>query len=209
MYIPLFFTVALFIHAKHAGKKLLGMIFKVLSTGIILITALYGMVISPEELLLYSLFICIGIAFGLIGDVVIRYNLAWAMVLFGFGHFSYMAAALNVSKHVIFSILFFILFYLAFFVFFRKSYLSLERRLFIQAGIYAAVILAMLSLTATVPFILPVKGLILFMGAVFFVISDAKIILNIIKKRSNPDIFGLIYYFFGQSLFALSIYMYN
>lgn len=77
----------------------------------------------------------------------------------------------------------------------------------IPVMVYGFIILSMLSLAATLPFSSLFGGLLMLLGAVLFVISDALMAWKALVRYSNRlDSVSLFCYFIAQSLFAVSVF---
>lgn len=206
MYLLLIPEVALFIHTRHNGMKVLPVVLKALCTATILLTGLIWTFGPPENANIYGVLISAGLFLGLMADVAICINFLSGMLFFALGHLCYIAAILRVSSHAQLAVPIFAVIYLAVIVLFRGSGLS-PGKLLIPVAVYSVIITVMLSLAATVPFSAPVSGSVLLSGASLFTVSDAMLAcITFGRPDKKLDTICLYCYFIGQSLFAVSIF---
>lgn len=223
LYVLLIPCVALYLREKHRPHSDVPRIvaLKAACTTMIVLAAVIGAAGAPAQARLYVILVAAGLVFGLVGDVVICQEAPGGflsgMLYFALGHLCYIAAFLGVTKHVVWAVPVFIVIYLALVFAVRGQRAKLEG-LYVPVLIYGAIIAAMVSLSATMPFS-EKRGWVLLLGAALFAVSDGILAYGLVKKRgsarmgmlasgaSNPvDSFGLYCYFIGQSLFAVSIY---
>lgn len=207
MYLLLIPGVTLYIYTKHKDRYPLAVIIKAFCTGIILFTSLAGMLDASVENRTYAILIVMGLALGLMGDVAIVIKLIAGILFFGIGHCCYIAAILHVSTNVLWSIPIFIILYTLILIYYIKSRMTLGK-LLIPVFIYSLIITVMFSLAATIPFSVSEGGVLLFLGAALFTLSD---IMFAYKKFCNfttkLDAISLGCYYIGQSFFAVSIFL--
>lgn len=209
LYLFLIPSVPLFVWNKHkkGGDALPTVLWKASCITAIILAALVGLAntqVSPWETLLTC-----GLVFGLVGDIVICRSDGFisGMVLFALGHLCYITGFLLLGAQplcalAVFAVIYTVVLFVAFKV---RSKLG---SLFFPVLVYAAVITAMLSLAAAAAFSFR-RGWVLLLAAVLFVVSDLMLITG--KTSNNEalarDVFGQYCYFFGQSLFAISLYL--
>jgi len=175
----------------------------------------------------YSILIISGLVIGLAGDVALSLpekGTLSGMFFFGLGHICYIPALIILVGWSWVSLVNFVVIYAAllayFFIVVKKEIKDLKKaeRLKIPAVIYSIIIAYMVSLTVLAPFHIRPYGLILLFAGVFFAIADGMLAYNTITtappndmlaRKLTPDERGAISlccYFFGQSLFAVSIF---
>lgn len=234
MYVLLLPCVIVYVRTKHklGGSVPLTVALKAACTTIIVLTAAAGLPEVQPPLQLYAVLTAAGLVLGLAGDIVICQQepggFLSGMIYFALGHLSYIGAFLQVSIHAIWAVPGFLVVYgvfLAVVLRLSKQFASM----LIPTAIYGAVISAMLSLSATVPFSIP-RGTLLLAAAVLFAASDGLLAYNTfhtarttnetsflrhccvayhrLSSVNRPlDWISLCCYFAGQSLFAASIYV--
>ena len=233
MYLLLIPGTALFIRSKHrrGNAAALTVGIKAGCTLTVVLAALVTAVLAPASLRPYALPVAAGLILGLVGDVVICQpatgDFLSGMIFFALGHLCYIGAFLGMSGHRLWAVPVFIVIYLPFFaVLYRGTRLNPEvHNMLAPVAVYGVLIVAMLSLAATVAFSVP-HGFVVLAGAVLFAISDSLLAYHTLKKgggrgdlaapqqgctfgqafaRDKLDAFGLYCYYIGQSLLAVSI----
>lgn len=233
MYVLLLPCCVIYIHTKHSkgGSVPLTVALKAACTTIIVFAAVVGATQVYESWHVFALLVVGGLVFGLVGDVVICQKepggFLSGMIYFALGHLCYIGAFLKTSTHTIWAVPVFLVIY--------GIFLSVAIRLakkfanmLIPTAVYGAVIAAMVSLSATMPFSVS-RGYILTVAAVLFMISDGLLAYNtfVSAKETNETSFlqhcftvyhqmgdtgylrdwiSLGCYFAAQSLFAVSIF---
>ncbi len=205
---------------KKSDEALVTVLWKASCTTAIVLAALAGLAgtqVPPWQALL----VC-GLVFGLVGDIVICRSDGFAagMVLFALGHLCYIAGFLLLGASPLRALPVFAVVYAAALI----AACRLRPRLgglFFPVLAYAAVIAAMLSLAAAAAFSFE-RGGVMLLAAALFLVSDLLLITG--KKDGSSqrdlllltgkgheslwrDLFGQYCYFFGQSLFAMSLYL--
>ncbi len=233
MYVLLIPCVILFVHAKHkmGGSAPLTVALKAAGTTVIALTAVVGLADTRESMRSYAILVAAALVLGLVGDIVICQpepgGFLSGMIYFALGHLCYVGAFLQVSTHVAWAIPAFLIVYGGFLTVVMRLAKKFANML-VPTAIYGAVIAAMLSLSATVPFSLA-KGYILTAAAVLFAVSDGLLAYNTYSGAGNTnersflrhccntfhqmpngsrslDWISLCCYFIGQSLFAASVF---
>lgn len=234
MYILLAPCVIVYIRTKHrlGGGAPLTVALKAACTAVIVLTAAAGLPEVQASLRVYAVLTAAGLVLGLVGDIVICQQepggFLSGMVYFALGHLSYIGAFLQVSAHALWAVPVF----LAVYGVFLAAVLRLSKQfanMLVPTAIYGAVIAAMVSLSATVPFSIP-RGALLPAAAVLFAVSDGLLAYHTFRTAETTnetsfllhccaayhqlhsasrllDWISLGCYFAGQSLFAASIYI--
>ncbi len=222
LYLFLIPGVPLFVWNKHkkSDEALVTVLWKGSCTTAIVLAALAGLAgtqVPPWQALLVS-----GLVFGLVGDIVICRSDGFAagMVLFALGHLCYITGFLLLGVSPLRALPVFAIVYAVALI----AACRLRPRLgglFFPVLAYAAVITAMLSLAAAAAFSFE-RGWVMLLAAALFLVSDFLLITG--KKDGSSqrdlllltgkgheslwrDLFGQYCYFFGQSLFAMSLYL--
>ena len=224
MYILLIASAAAFMYCKAKKQMLLATIFKGLSTWIIIGGAL---MLSEGSLNMFSVFIIAGLAMGLAGDVSLSlpgHGLMSGMLFFAIGHICAVIAMVVVlgaaiGPAVLIAIPIFAATTAILIFALRKLGVTPPEKLKIPVLAYTVIISAMLSLALTAPFSIFPDGLILLFAGLVFTVSDLALAVNSFPKKSKLDgdepakadstVFSLSCYFFGQSLFAVSIHFFG
>jgi len=233
MYVLLIPCVILFIRAKHkmGGSAPLTVALKAASTTVVALTAVAGLAGTRESMRFYAVLITAALVLGLVGDIVICQpepgGFLSGMIYFALGHLCYAGAFLRVSTHAVWAVPVFVVIYGGFLAVVTRLAKKFAGML-VPTAIYGAVIAAMLSLSATVPFSIP-GGYILTVAAVLFAVSDGLLAYNVYSGAGNTnelsflrhccntfhqmsnssrplDWISLCCYFAGQSLFAVSVF---
>ncbi len=224
LYLFLIPGVPLFVWNKHkkSDEALATVLWKASCTTAIVLAALAGLVgtqVPPWEALL----VC-GLVFGLVGDIIICRSDGFTagMALFALGHLCYITGFLLLGTSPLRALPVFAVVYAVAIIFALKLRPRLGG-LFFPVLAYGAVITAMLSLAAATAFSFG-RGWVLLLAAVLFVVSDLLLITGKRNETESPqrdlllitgkghesllrDLFGQYCYFFGQSLFAISLYL--
>ncbi len=233
MYILLVPCAILFIRTKHkmGGSAPLTVALKAASTTVIALAAIIGLAGVRESMRSYAVLVAAALVLGLVGDIVICQpepgGFLSGMIYFALGHLCYVGAFLRVSSHVVWAVPAFLVIYggfLAVIIRLAKKFANM----LVPTAVYGAVIAAMLSLSATVPFSVS-KGYIPLAAAVLFAVSDGILAYNTFIGAGNTsersflrhccdafhrmsdrsqslDWISLCCYFAGQSLFAVSVF---
>jgi len=199
----------MFVWNKHhkSGNALETVLWKSSCTTAILLMALVGLVDAHADL--WRVLLISGLLFGLVGDIVICRpdGFAAGMISFALGHLCYIAGLLSLGTPPLQALPVFAAVYavLLFIAFRMREGLG---TLFLPTLVYAAVLTAMLALTAAAALSFK-EGWVLLMGGALFFVSDLLLITGIVtKNKSLPrDVVSQYCYFFGQSLFAVSVYI--
>jgi len=208
MYLLLIPCVALFVWNKRnrGGDALQTVTFKTICTTSIILTALAGL--SSTSACSWGALFASGLVLGLVGDIVICRSDGFlaGMTWFALGHLCYIAALLQLTKRPLWAIpIFAILYGVVLWMTVRlKPQIG---TLFIPVLVYTAVITSMVSLAATAALSIN-RGAVLLLAAILFATSDILLAVGKFVRASGmaQDLFGQYCYFFGQSLFAVSIY---
>lgn len=233
MYVLLIPCVVLFVRAKHkaGGSAPLTVALKAASTTVIALTAIAGLAGARESMRLFAILVAAALVLGLVGDIVICQpetgGFLSGMVYFALGHLCYVGAFLQVSAHAAWAVPAFLIIYGGFLAVVLRLAKKFANML-VPTAAYGAIISAMLSLSATIPFSLS-RGYILTAAAVLFAVSDGLLAYNVYSGAGNTnelsflrhccnsfhqtpngsrslDWVSLCCYFLGQSLFAASVF---
>lgn len=178
-------------------------VFKGLCTAAALALCTVGAVQSGA---LFGRLMVVGMFFGLIGDLVIRYNLLGGMILFFAGHIFYCAALPLRQTPGWPSLLIFALLLGAILCVGWKHFKKLAFGV-LPCIAYAAVLSAMTALALPL-FFAGLVGVVTAAGAVFFFVSDATLAMMTCvpsKRTATIEFFSILSYFLGQFLLALSV----
>lgn len=233
MYVLLIPCTVVYIHTKHRlGESTpLTVGLKAACTTIIVLAAVVGLAETRAPMHIYAILVAGGLVFGLVGDVVICQSepggFLSGMIYFALGHLCYIGAFLRTSIHPLWALPVFLVIY-GFFLAAVTRLAAKFANMLIPTAIYGAIIITMLSLSATVPFSIH-RGYILSAAAALFAVSDGLLAYNTfigvnntsetsflryccvafhqMHNTSRPlDWVCLCCYFAGQSLFAASIF---
>lgn len=150
---------------------------------------------------LAAIFIC------MIADVVLGINFALGMGVFLLGHICYIMYFITIAPFNPASIIIFIVPAGIAFRFFSR-YKKEMGGLWPAYYTYGTVILITLSLGLTLPFSIGSYGILPALASAMLVISDYMLALNtILKKKLLHDLIYLGYYFTGQFIMAISVFI--
>lgn len=231
MYLLLIPGVAWFLHSKYVykGEFLPTAGIKGGCTLLIVFCSVVQAANAPETLRVYAIWITFGLAAGLVGDILIcgkgNEGFWFGILYFGLGHVCYITAYLHISAHPLRAIWIFLVIYSLVILtavrllIHKKKENSMRqgglkevsnKMVILAAIVYSMTITVMVSLSATVAMSVQ-YGWIVCLGAVLFAISDSLLAYGKMVKEVSKgmDCFGLYCYFIGQSLFAMSIYLFS
>jgi uncharacterized membrane protein YhhN len=205
---------------KFTKRALLETVFKGLATWVIFGGALFILLDVPISI--FALLIVAGLVMGMAGDIALSLpnpGFTSGMLFFGLGHVCYIISLIIKSEVVLIAIPAFVVLYTVFLIVYFKLGIKPPESLKIPVIMYSIIIISMLSLAVTMPFSQFPGGLILLFAGIFFVISDAILAYNCfpnlrclnsnLTPADRRGIVSLSCYFFGQSLFAVSIYYFS
>ncbi len=188
-----------------AEKKPLSLTFKALATGMALALTVIGYIRVPDT---FGLLMIIAMAICLTADVLIGVSFVLGVFAFLFGHLFYIPAFLQtyefkwyISLPIFLAGL--LLVWVIFHNYFKKAGKTLAPLL-----VYSVILNAMLALGVPACLSLSTRGILLAVGAAFFVVSDLMLARNIFVKKSRvSDIVSLTFYYSAQFLFGLSVFV--
>lgn len=235
LYVLLIPGTAVYLYYKHrqGADAPLSVGLKAACTTLIVLVSIIGTAAAPESARLFSVLISSGLVLGLVGDVVICQKkpggFLSGMIYFALGHLCYIGAFLVLSTHRLWAVPVFAVVYLPF-LYLAHRLSRYIGNLLIPVAVYGGIIVAMLSLSATVACSVP-GGALLLVAAVLFSVSDGLLAYNTFQPSraqmqpdglsalqycfeiykslagTKSDSVSLYCYFIGQSLFAVSLFL--
>jgi len=201
--------VLLFVRNKHkkGGDALSTVLWKASCTTAIILAALAGL--ADTQTSNWEALLTCGLVFGLLGDIIICRSdgFVGGMALFALGHLCYITGFLLLGAQPLRALPVFAVLYAVVLCIACKERSKLGS-LFLPVLVYAAIITAMLSFATATAFSFE-RGWVLLLAAALFVVSDLMLITGKTLKNESLawDLISLYCYFFGQSLFAVSLYL--
>jgi len=186
-------------------KKALSLTFKALATAMALVLAVIGYLRAPGT---FGLLMVTAMAVCLAADILIGVNFVFGVFAFLLGHLFFIPAFLQTYEfkwYISLPIFLFglLLVWLLFHNFFKKAGKTLAPCL-----AYSVILNAMLAFGLPACLSLSTRGILLAIGAVFFVISDLMLARNLfVKKTQISDAVSLTFYYAAQFLFGLSVFV--
>lgn len=185
-------------------KKPLSLTFKALATGMALAVAVIGYLRAPGT---FGLLMVIAMAICLIADVLIGISFVLGVFAFLLGHLFYMPAFLQTYDFRWYiSLPIFVFGLLLVWLLFHHYFANAGKNL-LPCLAYSVILNAMLALGVPAFLSFDVRGVLLAVGAVFFVVSDLMLAHNaFIKKSRVTDVISLTFYYSAQFLLGLSVF---
>lgn len=214
--IILLVLMPLYLYLKNINyAKSLTLLVKGSTTGLILITAIFGMLLlsnshppnfAPKELI-DNWWIVLGLFLCMLADIILEINFLIGGVFFFLGHFSYILFFLKLAQAEIISIpIFVVLIALALCYFYCYFVISdIKKCLY---ALYVILLSASFSLGIVLPFTFGMYGLFPALAITLLIISDFLLARNRLNTSSMlSETVALSFYFMGQFFMAMSIYM--
>ncbi len=186
-------------------KKPLSLTFKALATGMALVLTVIGYLRAPG---MFELLMVIAMSICLIADVLIGVSFVVGVFAFLLGHLFYIPAFLQTYEFKWYiSLPIFLCGLLLVWLLFH-NYFAKAGKTLVPLLVYSIILNAMLALGVPALLSLDSRGVLLAVGAVFFVVSDLMLAHNaFIKKSRVSDIVSLTFYYSAQFLFGLSVFV--
>ena len=219
MYLLLIPCVVLYMHFKFSKREFLATVLKGSAAWIVLAGAIFTL--QGTAVSMFSALIIAGLAMGMAGDIALslpKPGFSSGIFFFGVGHVCYIIAFILLSDSIIYAIPAFIVLYTAYLLVYRKLDANPPKNLRIPIVAYSVIVVCMLSLALTLPLSVFPGGLVLLFAGALFTASDIMLAYNNIQAEKAGDtdkkpknllgIVSLSCYFLGQSLFAVSVYLF-
>ena len=215
IFLMLFILMPCYLSLKRRGrKKALGLIIKGATTLVAVVFCYLGYwkgLDSPATKHLptsyYNVFVVVGITICLFADVLLGIQVYIGGFLFFLGHVAYIIYFIKLGGFPTVCIPMITIFAGTALCYFYRFSARLGKEKYLYFC-YSLTIFTTLALGLTLPFTIGIFGYPLALAATLLVLSDLMLARNVLyKETSLSNTVALLYYFSGQMLLALSLYL--